>query len=413
MESIARDSSAAVPAGNLRRLADGAATASQNDGASTASPVRVVLADDPDTQPQIEVGAQDCEQWRVGTRTYGLDAEGETLVVTAGYSVDGDAATRLLNSLPAAVVVPCDDEHCPTLDVLAAEVAKDQAGQDIVLERLLELLLVYALREWFDRPEANTPAWYRALGDDVVGPALRAIHDGPERAWTVADLAARAGVSRAAMARRFTALVGVPPLTYLHRWRVLLAQRALRGVHRGAEGAVERVGALRQQAVDQLLPFRLGDINSNGSFIPVCRKIISAFGGVLVVAVLKEGRAPVACVITASRSLDFNDICPEIAQYLRTKRPGQYPGKIRHLQSIQREGLGRGGDQQRRCGVLQHPGEALARIGRVERHPGSAGQKDAEHGHDPLDPLGVRAGVVAVRGGMAPSASPRGSRPGA
>ncbi|MFJ6676387.1 AraC family transcriptional regulator [Actinosynnema sp. NPDC091369] len=190
---------------------------------------RFVLADDPATPPQVEVGAApDCEQWRVGTRTYGLDAEGETLVVTAGYSVDGGAATRLLDSLPAVVVVPCDDEHCPTLDVLAAEVAKDQAGQDIVLERLLELLLVYALREWFDRPEANTPAWYRALGDGVVGPALRAIHDAPERAWTVADLAAHAGVSRAAMARRFTALVGVPPLTYLTRWRMDVAEDLLR-----------------------------------------------------------------------------------------------------------------------------------------------------------------------------------------
>lgn len=190
--------------------------------------LRYVLADDPSTPPQIEVGEPDCEQWRVGTRTYGLDPDGDTLVITAGYSADGGGARRLLNALPAAIIVPCDDEHCPTLDVLAAEVAKDQAGQDIVLERLLELLLVYALREWFDRPEAETPAWYRALGDEVVGPALRAMHDEPERAWTVAELAARAGVSRAAMARRFTALVGVPPLTYLTKWRMDVAEDLLR-----------------------------------------------------------------------------------------------------------------------------------------------------------------------------------------
>ncbi|MFD0204667.1 AraC family transcriptional regulator [Saccharothrix carnea] len=190
--------------------------------------LRYVLADDPSTPPQIEVGEPDCEQWRVGTRTYGLDPDGDTLVITAGYSADGGGARRLLNALPSTIVVPCDDEHCPTLDVLAAEVAKDQAGQDIVLERLLELLLVYALREWFDRPEAETPAWYRALGDEVVGPALRAMHDEPERAWTVAELAARAGVSRAAMARRFTALVGVPPLTYLTGWRMDVAADLLR-----------------------------------------------------------------------------------------------------------------------------------------------------------------------------------------
>ena len=191
-------------------------------------PLRFVLADDPATPPQIHVGEPDCERWRLGTRTYGLESEGETLVITGGYSVEGGAAVRLLNSLPAAIVVPCDEGHCPTLDVLASEVAKDQAGQDIVLERLLELLLVYALREWFDRPQADTPAWYRALGDEVVGPALRAMHDEPERAWTVADLAARAGVSRAALARRFTALVGMPPLTYLTQWRMDVAADLLR-----------------------------------------------------------------------------------------------------------------------------------------------------------------------------------------
>nr|WP_328809424.1 AraC family transcriptional regulator [Saccharothrix sp. 6-C] len=186
-------------------------------------PQRFVLADDPSTPPQLEVREVDCEQWLVGTRTYGLSGDGDTLVVTAAYSVEGDVAARLLKALPSTFVVPCDEEHCPTVEVLAAEVAKDQTGQDIVLERLLDLLLVYALREWFDRPGSNTPAWYRALGDETVGPALRAMHDEPQRAWTVAELAARAGVSRTALARRFTALVGVPPLTYLTQWRMDVA----------------------------------------------------------------------------------------------------------------------------------------------------------------------------------------------
>ena len=186
-------------------------------------PQRFVLADDPSTPTQLEVGDQNCEQWLVGTRTYGLSGDGDASVIVAAYSVDGGGAGRLLNALPATFVVACDDEHCPTVEVLAAEVVKDQVGQDIVLERLLDLLLVYALREWLDRPDANTPAWYRALGDETVGPALRAMHEEPQRAWTVAELAARAGVSRAALARRFTALVGVPPLTYLTEWRMDVA----------------------------------------------------------------------------------------------------------------------------------------------------------------------------------------------
>lgn len=201
-------------------------------------PQRFVLADDPDRPPRISVGEPDCERRRIGTRTYGFEpgalgaggagefgtgVDGDAAVLTGSYEVEGSISDRLLNALPNAFVVPCEGGPCPTLDLLAAEVAKDRPGQDIVLDRLLDVLLVFALREWFDRPEANTPAWYRALGDDVVGPALRALHDAPGHAWTVAELAGRAGVSRAALARRFTALVGVPPLTYLTEWRMDLA----------------------------------------------------------------------------------------------------------------------------------------------------------------------------------------------
>ncbi len=186
-------------------------------------PMRFVLADDPSTPPQIDLDGPDCEQWLVDTRTYGFGADQDALVITGSYAVERGVSDRLLNALPRAFVVPCGDEHCPTLDVLATEIPKDQAGQDVILDRLLDLLLVYVLREWFDRPDSNTPAWYRALGDETVGPALRAMHDEPERAWTVAELAARAGVSRAALARRFTTLVGVPPLTYLTEWRMDVA----------------------------------------------------------------------------------------------------------------------------------------------------------------------------------------------
>ncbi len=184
-------------------------------------PTRFVLADDPATPPQVDTSEPDCGQWLIGTRTYGFHDQGDAVFITAAYEVEGSVSDRLLNALPQAFVVPC--EPCPTLDLLSDEVAKDRPGQDIVLDRLLDLLLVFALREWFDRPEASPPAWYQALGDPVVGPALRAIHDEPGRTWTVGDLAGKARVSRAALAKRFTALVGVPPLTYLTEWRMTVA----------------------------------------------------------------------------------------------------------------------------------------------------------------------------------------------
>lgn len=76
--------------------------------------------------------------------------------------------------------------------------------------------------------EARPPAGYHALGDPRIGHVLRLLHRRPARPWTVATLAAEAGMSRAAFARRFTALVGRPPLGYLTDWRMALAADLLR-----------------------------------------------------------------------------------------------------------------------------------------------------------------------------------------
>lgn len=195
----------------------------EGDVGLVRGPNAFVLADDPATPPQVDTSDADCDRWRLGTRTYGSAHDGESVVITGRYDVVGSVCDRLLNALPQVFVVPNPDEPCPVLDLLKAEVGRDRPGQDTLLDRALDLMLVAALREWFARPEANPPAWYAALGDPVVGPALRAIHDDPARAWTVGELAAKANVSRAALARRFTAAVGAPPLTYLTEWRMAVA----------------------------------------------------------------------------------------------------------------------------------------------------------------------------------------------
>jgi AraC-like DNA-binding protein len=112
--------------------------------------------------------------------------------------------------------------------LLAEEIGRDEPGQQSVLDRLLDLLLIAVLRAWFARPDAAAPAWYRAHGDPVVGTALRLLQHNPAHPWTVASLAAASGVSRAALARRFTDLVGEPPMTFLTGWRLALAADLLR-----------------------------------------------------------------------------------------------------------------------------------------------------------------------------------------
>ncbi len=88
------------------------------------------------------------------------------------------------------------------------------------MDRLLDWALVCTLRTWFDRAGADAPSWYRGFADPVLAPALRAFHGRPAETWTVASLAAQAGVSRALFARRFTQLMGRPPLAYLTECRM-------------------------------------------------------------------------------------------------------------------------------------------------------------------------------------------------
>jgi AraC-like DNA-binding protein len=111
-----------------------------------------------------------------------------------------------------------------------------------VLDRLLDLVLLTTLREWFDQPEAEPPGWYRALGDPVVGPALRQIHDAPATPWTVARLAREVGVSRATLARRFADLVGEPPMSYLTSWRLSLAADLLQRTDQTVDSIARQVG---------------------------------------------------------------------------------------------------------------------------------------------------------------------------
>ncbi|MFJ8041810.1 AraC family transcriptional regulator [Kitasatospora sp. NPDC096147] len=176
-----------------------------------------------------------------GLRTCGTGPDGATVLLTGGYRVDGRVSARLLGALPRALVVRQQGPG-PLLELAAAEIGRDDPGQQAVLDRLLDLLLLSTLREWFARPEADPPGWYLALGDQVTGPALRLLHERPDHPWTVTELARAAGVSRATFARRFTELVGRPPMTYLTDWRLSLAADLLARTDATVESIAHRVG---------------------------------------------------------------------------------------------------------------------------------------------------------------------------
>lgn len=222
------------------------------DIAIVKGPAPYTVADSPQTEPTIIVqernrltamdGRDVTDDLRLAPRTAGETPDGSTSVASGTYQVTGDVTERLLHALPDIVMVPAAEAQFPIRELLEREVSKDEPGQQVVLDRLLDLALIATLRAWFDRPEAVAPGWYRAQGDPMVGPALRLIHDDPAHPWTVASLAAKVGASRAAFARRFTTLVGEPPMAYLTGWRIALAADLLRGCDDTIESIARRVG---------------------------------------------------------------------------------------------------------------------------------------------------------------------------
>lgn len=201
-------------------------------------PAPYTVADNPDSPPQIFINpGQHCvdldgnsleEVMALGTRTWGNDASGETLMVTGTYESTRAISARLLCSLPALFVLRADEWNGELVNVLCSEMQRDELGQEVFLDRLLDLVLIAAVRDWFARDDSRATGWRRAGADHVLGPALQLLEEDVARPWTLASLAAEVGVSRAALARRFSTVLGEPAMAYLTTLRLDLAADLLR-----------------------------------------------------------------------------------------------------------------------------------------------------------------------------------------
>jgi len=145
------------------------------------------------------------------------------------YRFSGDVGRGLIEALPPvlALSAAADDPLHDVIALLSRELAASAPGQQTVLDRLLDVLVVLALRACFQR-SATAPRWYRASTDPRLGPALTAMHADATRPWTVPELAAISGQSRAAFARSFQQALGQAPMQYLTDWRMTLARDHLR-----------------------------------------------------------------------------------------------------------------------------------------------------------------------------------------
>ncbi|MEU4173169.1 AraC family transcriptional regulator [Streptomyces sp. NPDC026665] len=204
----------------------------------------IALASHPDSPLEVVTREMD-DAWALVDND---DAAGGTTVLICGsYQLDRARLHPVLAELPTFIHLPKRVGHHASLsaiiDLLGSELDHRRPGTDAAIPTLLDAMLLYILRGWYeDQATRAAIGWAGALADTAVNTALQLIHRAPARAWTVEELGKHAGLSRAAFARRFTSLVGQPPLAYLTWWRMTTAGHLLRQSDTPLRAIAEKTG---------------------------------------------------------------------------------------------------------------------------------------------------------------------------
>jgi AraC-like DNA-binding protein len=189
---------------------------------------------------------------------------GERTRFICGFlACDSRLCRPLIEALPRMLHVPLATNASTswmveTLQHAAEESRAPRAGSDAVLAKLSELLFVEALRGYLETVPEQERSWLAGLRDPQVSRALGLMHAEPARPWTVDDLGHEAGLSRSALAERFTELIGEPPMQYLKKWRLALGARALTDGSEPVLHVAQRVGYESEAAFNRAFKREFG-----------------------------------------------------------------------------------------------------------------------------------------------------------
>ena len=156
------------------------------------------------------------------------------------FVFDSPDSALLVSLLPSLVHVRGIERLSVLVRLVGEEAGERRSGRDLVLTRLVEVLLIEALRS--TPGEDAPPGLLRGLADAQLVPAIRQMHGKLARSWTMAQLAKTAALSRSAFFARFSRIVGLPPMEYLLAWRMTVAKDLLRRQGVGLAEVAERVG---------------------------------------------------------------------------------------------------------------------------------------------------------------------------
>ena len=172
---------------------------------------------------------------------YGGDGE-RTVVVCGWFAYEGDLPNPIIPHLPRLFSTrlrtrPAGSWIEQSVSFVLAEAARRSPGSDMVASKVAEVLFAEALRGYLESMPQGHSGWLSGLRDPQVGRCLALMHGAPARAWTVEMLAREVHASRSVLAERFTVMVGMPPMQYLTRWRMVVAA----GMLRSQQGTLARV----------------------------------------------------------------------------------------------------------------------------------------------------------------------------
>jgi AraC-like DNA-binding protein len=181
-------------------------------------------------------------------------------IVCGFLGCDARPFNPLLSALPRVVHVrnPGGGAIDTFVRVAVAESKEPRIGGECVLGRLSELMFVDVVRRYLEALPQDKTDWLVGLREPFVGRALAALHRSPARDWTLESLARDVGLSRSALAERFTHYVGQPPMQYLTSWRMQLAANQLRSSTDAVAAVAERVGYQSEAAFSRAFKKTVG-----------------------------------------------------------------------------------------------------------------------------------------------------------
>lgn len=192
------------------------------------------------------------------------DPDGEPDFIALGGSFAFDRVNNplLLSLLPERIFIPASEGRATKfrrlIDLLAEECVTEYPGTELIIQRMLEILLVEALR-WRSFGGQSVPAGILSgMQDPAIARALQAIHADVRASWTVSELASIAGMSRSAFSARFGNMLGCAPIEYLTRWRMAIAKDALTRGKKTLDRIADDIGYESASAFSTAFRKRLG-----------------------------------------------------------------------------------------------------------------------------------------------------------